>query len=71
MLKSNISFLCVKISPLYFFPAWVDNVNCVNSFMLCVNFKGNGNEGFKVDLNVEADPPAEDEDDDDIDWEEG
>jgi len=35
---------------------------------LGVTFKGNG--GYKVDLNVEADSPAEG-DEDDVDWEEG
>jgi hypothetical protein len=35
---------------------------------LSVTFKGNG--GYKVDLNVEADAPAEDNEDD-VDWEEG
>ncbi|PNX92895.1 general transcription factor IIE subunit, partial [Trifolium pratense] len=32
--------------------------------------RGNGIGAYKVDLNVEADAPAED-DEDDIDWEEG
>jgi hypothetical protein len=35
-----------------------------------VTFKGNGIGAYKVDLNVEADAPAED-DENDIDWEEG
>ncbi|XP_057440209.1 uncharacterized protein LOC130732114 [Lotus japonicus] len=34
---------------------------------------GNGNAGYKVDLNIEADevPADDDEEDDDVDWEEG
>nr|KYP55649.1 hypothetical protein KK1_001871 [Cajanus cajan] len=33
---------------------------------------GNGNEGYKVDLNVQAEEvPADEEEDDDVDWEEG
>jgi hypothetical protein len=37
-----------------------------------VIFKGNGSGGFMVDLNVRADEvPADDDDEDDVDWEEG
>jgi hypothetical protein len=49
---------------------------CPLVFTLAVIFKGNGIGAYKVDLNVEAveaveaDAPAED-DEDDIDWEEG
>jgi hypothetical protein len=46
---------------------------CPLVFTLAVIFKGNGVGAYKVDLNVEAveaDAPAED-DEDDIDWEEG
>jgi hypothetical protein len=45
---------------------------CPLIFTLAVTFKGNGIGAYKVpvDLNVEADAPAED-DEDDIDWEEG
>ena len=33
---------------------------------------GNSGENYKVnDLNIEADPTAEDDDEDDVDWEEG